>query len=569
MDPHPNPSPGLAVGGLALVPCALLTLGWGLASCGEPEPSKAVGADAAPAELPQVATEHRFTEVTAPAGIRVRHLLPTEDLSNIVDALGGGAAFADLDGDGWLDLVIATGARSPVPRSKPTDHGGFHLYLNLGNGRFRELGAACGIPTTTTAVAIAIADVDADGDRDIYLTDRGPNRLYLNQGNATFVESAQKAGVDDPRFGAAAAFFDMDHDGDLDLYVANYLEYDPQETAFYAPTGYPGPLAYQAENDGLYRNLGKGRFEDVSRQSGIDQWKGRGMSIACGDFNEDGHTDVFVANDATENFLLLNDGKGNFREDGLAAGVALGSDGEQTAAMAADLGDLDGDGFLDLAVSDTAFGALYMRNRPGWYLDRSRPSGLGVMLGQYVSWGQNLLDYDDDGDLDLFIVNGGLHHLVGWQDVLALNDGSGNFHDASADAGAYFESEGIGRASITGDYDNDGDLDVLVTTLTGGVHLLRNDRPGRTAWISLDLVGQTSRDPFGTRVEIEAGGRTQVAALRCPTTYLGQSDPRLHFGLGNGIERVDRITITWPNGVQQELVDVPARQILTVPWSLP
>jgi hypothetical protein len=292
------------------------------------------------------------------------------------------------------------------------------------------------------------------------------------------------------------------------------------------------------------------------------------MSIATGDFDEDGHTDVFVANDATENFLLINDGEGRFTDRGLNAGVSLGNNGERTSAMAADVGDVDGDGFLDLAVSDTAYGALYMRSRPGKFRDRSLPSGMGLMLGQYVSWGQNLLDYDDDGDLDLFTVNGGLHHLVGWQDVLALNDGNGSFEDASGSAGDYFETAAIGRSSIVGDYDNDGDLDVLVTTLTGGVSLLRNDHPGDRGWITLDLEGPTSRDPFGTRVEIEAGGLTQVAVQRCPTTYLGQNDPRLHFGLGDGVDRVERITITWPNGHRSELSDVPAKQILTIPWSL-
>lgn len=520
-----------------------------------------------PVALPPVASEHRFTDVAASAGIQARHSLPAGELTNIVDSLGGGASFCDLDGDGWLDLIIASGARSPLPEAQPSDHGGLHVYRNLRNGRFEELGADCGIPTDTTAVAIAVADVDADGDLDVYLTDRGPNRLYLNQGDATFVESAAQAGVDDSRFGAAAAFFDMEGDGDLDLYVANYLDYDPRETAYYAPTGFPGPLAYEAQADCLYRNLGDGRFEDVSVSSGITAWKGRGMSIATGDFDEDGHTDVFVANDATGNFLWINDGEGHFVERGLHAGVSLGNNGERTSAMAADLGDVDGDGFLDLAVSDTAYGALYMRTRPGRFRDRSLPSGLGLMLGQYVSWGQNLLDYDDDGDLDLFIVNGGLHHLVGWQDVLALNDGTGRFEDASAGAGEYFETAQVGRCSIIGDYDNDGDLDVLVTTLAGGVSLLRNDRPGNAGWITLDLLGPTSRDPFGTRVEIEAGGRTQVAVQRCPTTYLGQNDPRVHFGLGDGVERVDRITITWPNGERQELSDVPARQILRVSGS--
>ncbi len=572
MNHHRPPGSRFSRTSLDRVSCALLPLVAALSGCGDSSVETASGGLpselSAPAALPPVASVQCFTEVATPAGIRVRHSLPSDELTNIVDSLGGGAAFADLDGDGWLDLVIASGARSPMPEARPSDHGGLHVYRNLRNGRFDELGASSGIPTNTTAVAIAVADVDGDGDLDVYLTDRGPNRLYLNHGNFTFVESTAKSGVDDDRFGAAATFFDMDGDGDLDLYVANYLDYDPSETAYYAPTGFPGPLAYEAQADCLYRNLGDGTFEDVSLSSGITQWKGRGMSIATGDFDEDGHIDVFVANDATENFLLLNDGEGHFVEGGLNAGVSLGNNGERTSAMAADLGDVDGDGFLDLAVSDTAYGALYMRIRPGKFRDRSLPSGLGLMLGQYVSWGQNLLDYDDDGDLDLFIVNGGLHHLVGWRDVLALNDGTGHFEEASDGAGAYFETAGIGRSSIIGDYDNDGDLDALVTTLAGGVSLLRNDRTGNPGWITLDLEGPTTRVPFGTRVELEAGGRTQVAVQRCPSTYLGQNDPRLHFGLGDGVDQVDRIKITWPNGERQVLADIPARQILPIQWSV-
>jgi hypothetical protein len=288
------------------------------------------------------------------------------------------------------------------------------------------------------------------------------------------------------------------------------------------------------------------------------------MSLAVSDFDDDGDTDVFVANDASGNFLLLNEGEGRFSEAGLLSGVAMGENGEQTSAMAAVVGDVDGDGQIDLAVSDTAFGALYLRTRPGLFADEVMPSGLGPLMGQYVSWGQNLLDFDNDGDLDMFVANADLHHLVGWEDLLLRNTGAGHFEDASMDGGAYFATRQVGRSSITGDYDNDGDIDLFVTTIQGRPFLLRNDLSRDPSWITLDLIGRRARDPFGARVVVHVGARTFVSESRCPSAYLGQSDPRIHFGLGEGVERVDRISIVWPDGTSRTLTDVPARQILRI-----
>jgi len=539
-----------------------------LAGCGEPSSDASTGATPQPASLPP-SEGTGFVEVAEAAGLSASNRLPSDRLTNVVDSLGGGAAFSDLDDDGWPDLVVLGGALSPDSSPEGRENGGVHLYRNRGNGVFVEMGGRSGIPTDSTAVAVAVGDVDGDGDRDLFLTDRGPNHLYLNRGDGTFVERSEEAHLGDPRFGAACVFFDMDSDGDLDLYVGNYLNFDPGENAFYAPTGFPGPLAYEAESDILYRNDGTGRFEDVSEESGIAALQGRAMSVAASDFDEDGDVDLFVANDATENFLLLNDGSGGFTEAGSKAGLAFGDMGERTSAMAAEVGDVDGDGFLDVTVSDTAYGALYIRQAPGRYRDFSMQAGVARACGRFVSWGQNLFDVDADGDLDLFVVNGGLHHLVGWQDQLLLNDGSGKFEERSDDYGAHFREAEVGRASITADYDNDGDLDVLVTRLAGSVRLLRNDTPGDFGWITLDLVGARSRDPLGARVEVESGGSRQFAVLRCRTAYLGQSDSRLYFGLGEGVGEVDRITITWPEGEVQTLEDVPARRVLRIQRSRP
>lgn len=514
-------------------------------------------APAAAVAMPPLA--RGFVDIALSAGIVAEHRLPGPELETIVDAVGGGAAFSDLDGDDWIDLVLVGGPRSPVSRAAD-DNAGVRLYRNLADGRFVDVTAGSGLPAELTAVAVAVADVDGDGDRDLYFVDRGPNRLFLNAGDGSFRE-APDAGVSDDRFGIAATFFDMEGDGDLDLYVANYLEFDSRQTSYFAPEGFPGPLAYTAQPDVLYRNRGDGTFEDVTGEAGIDATVGRGMSLAAADFDDDGDVDLFVANDATENFLWVNDGSGRFEENGLFAGVAMGEGGEQTSAMAADLGDVNADGRLDLAVSDTAFGALYVGLEPGLFVDDVMRSGIGRLCGQYVSWGQNLLDHDNDGDLDLFVVNGGMHHMVGWEDLLLINDGTGSFADGIDEAGGYFLERTVGRASIRGDYDNDGDVDLLVTRLGGRPHLLRNDAPAEASWLLLDLQGARGRDAFGATVRVESGGRELVAQVWPASAYLGQSDTRLHFGLGAGVDQVDRVTVRWPDGTVQVIEDLPARAI--------
>jgi len=529
------------------------------------------GADAIPTDrppsadfgpIPGVSPTGGFTDVTLAAGISARHRLPGEDLDNIVDAVGAGAAFSDLDDDGWLDLIVLGGPRSPAEDERgDSANAGIRIYRNRTDGRFDDVTHTSGIPARSTAVAVAIADVDGDGDRDIYLVDRGPNALFLNRGNGSFDDATREAGVADVGFGVGAVFLDADRDGDQDLYVTNYLEFDPREQEFFAPDGYPGPLAYPAQADVFYLNRGDGTFEDVSRRAGVAALAGRGMSLAAADFNEDGFTDVFVANDATANFLLVGDGRGSFAEAGMTAGVAMGENGEETSAMASAIGDVDRDGFLDLVVSDTAFGAFYRRTSPGFYVDDVMQSGIGRLSGQYVNWGQNLLDFDSDGMLDLFLVSGGMHHLVGWEDLLLRNVGGGRFTDAAELGGAYFTSRQVGRASIQGDYDNDGDVDLFLTTLHGRPYLLRNDAPTTGGWIELDLVGRVARDPFGARVELRAGNDRWIAEARCPTAYLGQSDPRLHFGIGPSVDRVETIRIVWPDGVVQELEELAAGQL--------
>jgi len=370
--------------------------------------------------------------------------------------------------------------------------------------------------------------------------------------------------VADPGLGAAAVWFDHDRDGWLDLYVGNYVKFDPDYSLHYDPDVFPGPIAFPADPSHLYRNRGDGTFVDVSGQSGVAALEGRDMSVVAADLDRDGYDDLFVAVDATENRLLRGHADGRFRESAVECGVAYGLNGEMTAAMAGDVADIDGDGLLDLAVSDIGFGGLYLSTPDGAFRDEVMTSGLAAVFGHYVGWGQCLVDVDDDGDPDVFRVNGDLHHVLGWEDLLVRNDGGGRFTDVSASAGAYFARRECSRGACAGDYDNDGDVDLLVTCLDGAPVLLRNDSPPGAHWLTLDLEGtRSNRDGFGARVEAEVGGRRLVAVARCPTGYLSAGDRRVHLGLGPH-PVVERLRILWPSGQEQVLEQVAADQVLAV-----
>jgi len=328
-----------------------------------------------------------FVDVTAEAGLDFAHVLLDGEMDNIVESLGSGAAFLDYDGDGFLDVYfVQTGWRDGVvdaeqPRTLPQNR----LYRNLHDGRFADVTERAGVGDTGFGIAAVAADYDGDGLQDLYLCNVGPNRLYRNRGDGRFEEVGRHAGVDDPRFSAGATFVDVDGDSLLDLYVANYLEYDPAYNYFYSPDVFSPPLAYEAQPDSLYRNRGDGTFEDVSLASGIARLAGRGMSVLASDFDDDGWTDIFVANDESANFLWRNDGAGSFEEIAERAGVAYGVSGDATAAMTADRGDCDGDGLLDMVVTDTAYGSLYRGAGAGVFVDEVFQSGIATLSGQYVS----------------------------------------------------------------------------------------------------------------------------------------------------------------------------------------
>jgi hypothetical protein len=509
-----------------------------------------------------------FTEVTEQAGIDFKHSYGDRDLTNIVEGTGAGAMFFDYDGDGYLDIYFVNGAwTKSINDNRGRDLRGKlsnALYRNKGDGTFHDVTRKAGVGDPSYGFGCSAADFDGDGDLDLYVLNYGPNVFYQNNGNGTFTDISKTSGLADPRWSLSAPWLDFDGDGDLDVYVANYLEYDDGKfRSFYAAAGYPGPLSYRGQPDALYRNNGDGTFTDVTKPAGVHKPDGRAMSAVAADINNDGHLDIYVANDAMENYYFQNSGKGTFRSMAAETLLAFGEHGQGVSSMGPVVGDVDGDSRLDLFVPDMGYGSLLM-NRGRYFQDNIETSRLALICGQYTGWGGILFDYDNDGDIDIFMTTGNAHHEYSEEDVLAANDGKGSFVDVAKRSGKYFSEKHVGRGSTYADYDNDGDVDILIINLNAPAKLLRNDGGNRNNWLQLELKlpgGKT--DAIGARVTVASGARVQVREYVSVTGYLSQGDPRAHFGLGQA-SKADWVEIRWPDRRVQRLENVRANQVLKV-----
>ncbi len=515
-----------------------------------------------------------FRDVTRQAGIGFVETIGDDDMTNIVESAGVGCGFLDYDNDGWQDIYFVNGcwlsglsneALDPHQRKKlglATDR----LYRNRGDGTFEDVTGPAGLARPAFGMGVIAADYDGDGDKDLYVTNYGPNFLYRNNGDGTFTDVAGEAGVDDPRFSVGAVFLDYNGDGRLDLYVGHYVAYDPDYKFYYAPDGFPGPLAYTGQQDKLFRGNADGTFTDVTQGSGITVDPiGRAMGVGAFDYNRDGHIDLFVSNDAMENFLFRNTGKGKFVNEAWDLGVAFGENGEATAAMGVEIADYDGDSLFDLFVPDMTFTCLYRGVGKRGFEDNAARSGISPVMGQYVGWGGVLADLDLDGALDLYVSNGDVHHLEAHEDVVFVGDGKGRFTDVSESAGDCMKNKYVSRGVVGGDFDNDGDIDILVTNLNDRPVLLRNDTPRRERhWLQVDLIaGGPNRDAIGAVVTAHVGGRTLTRMRRSGGGYLSQHELRIHFGLGEH-ERIESLEVVWPDGTRQSMQDVQADRTVTI-----
>ena len=509
-----------------------------------------------------------FTDVTLKAGIQFQHSIGDHELSNIIEGTGAGCSFFDYDGDSDLDIYLMNGTyvkdlshiRGRVNEGKLFNA----LYRNNGDGTFTDVSKEAGVAHPGFGMACVAADYDNDGDSDLWITNWGPNVLYRNNGNGTFTDVTKEAGLESDLWGIGSVFFDYDKDGNLDLYVGNYLLYDPDYTYHYAPEKYPGPLSYEGQPDILYHNNGDGTFSDVTEEAGVYNPEGRAMGVSSCDIDNDGDMDVFVANDGMENYLYRNNGDNTFTNIALETATGFGQSGEATSAMGPEFGDFDLDGYIDLLVPDMGYSCIYRNTGLGFFEEMSARMGLAASCGQYTSWSGNFFDFDCDGYLDIFIANGDSHKLDAEEDILLRNVNGLRFEDISSECGPDFQDKFVSRGSAIGDYDDDGDLDVLVLNINNRARLLRNEGGNRNHWLKIHTIGTISnRDGIGTRIRVTVGGKTQTRDIVSSSGYLSQNDYRAHFGLGQ-FEKVDTIEVRWPSGKKQVLENVMGNQVLVL-----
>ena len=511
-----------------------------------------------------------FEEVSAKAGVNFTHSFGAEKLGSLLESTGAGAVWFDYNNDGRLDLYVASGkplakGMHPYPlRKLPQSPPHNHLFRNDGNGKFTDVTEQARVGGDLFSMAATAADYDNDGNVDLLVTGYGRVILYRNQGDGTFEDVTEKAGIRIPGWSIGAAWLDYDRDGCLDLFVGRYVKFDPEYRSYYAADNYPGPLDYEPESSVLLHNNCNGTFTDVSEKAGIARFKGRAMGVTAADFDLDGYPDIYVANDKTENFLFHNEKNGTFKEIALSAGVAYGQNGENTSAMGPIFLDFDHDGRVDLWVSDSKYNRLMKNVGQLQFEDVTERAGIAQLAAQYVSWGAGVHDFDNDGRDDIFVVHGGLIHMIPQEHSLFRGVGDWKFEDVSPSAGAFFDVKSVGRGAAFADYDNDGRIDAFILNLGSPAFLLHNVSPAANHWISVKLVGHKSnRDGIGAQVEVLAGGNRQQHERVAGSGYLSQDDPRIHFGLGIAT-KADKLTVTWPSGIQQVLENLAADRVITV-----
>jgi hypothetical protein len=530
----------------------------------------------------------RFEDVTALAGIDFRHTSGASAQHHLQEIMGSGGLFFDYDNDGRVDLFLVDGGSLDSPAVASRSH--HRLYRNAGGGRFEDVTTKSGIGRNPAyGMGACAADIDNDGAIDLFVTGAGANALYRNAGNGTFVDVTSRSGIGSSPFATSCAFADVDRDGFVDLFVTNYVDARPETNVVCGVPAsnarmYCHPLNFKPLASSLYRNNHNGTFTDVSVTAGIASHKSNGLGVVIGDYDDDGWPDIAVANDSMPNFLFHNvgargsglDSRGSvaFQEVGLVSGIAVAADGNPRAGMGIDMADYDGDGRLDLFITNHELEAhtLFRNLGRGLFTDVTSQSGVGLETLPFVGFGTLFFDADNDGDLDLAIANGHVvdnsgHYRPGAkteQRKLLFAGASGHFTEIGRQAGAGFATEKIGRGLYAADIDNDGGVDLLFTNNGDAPNLLRNATPPGNNALLVRLVGtKSNRSAIGARLTLTTGSLKQTREVKAGSSYLGQSDLRQHFGLGHAAQ-ADRLEIRWPSGQTETIANIQANQMVTV-----
>jgi len=517
-----------------------------------------------------------FADATAAAGINFIHNSGRAGQKFLPETMGSGGAFVDLNGDGWPDIVLVN-SRDWKPR--PGKRSLSALYRNNGNGTFTNVTAASGLDVGMYGMGVAAGDFDNDGRDDLYITSLEGDRLFHNEGNFKFRDVTKTAGIVNANFGTSAAWFDYDRDGRLDLFVANYVQWQADKDIYCSLDGttksYCTPESYKATASKLFHNLGNGKFEDVSAKAGVGEPTSKSLGVAVIDYDADGWPDLFVANDTQPNKLYRNNHDGTFTEKGVAAGVAFSEDGVARGAMGADAGDYDGSGRAHLLVGNFAnqMLALYRNEGNGLFVDEAPTSTVGRASLLSLAFGVFFFDYDLDGRPDIFAVNGHIEEEIGrvqpkvqYRQIPLMfhNLGQGRFDSVGGSLGAAFNVAQVGRGAAYGDYDRDGDLDILITNNQGSARLLRNDGGNRNHWLTIRTVGvKSNRDGIGAIVRVETPSGTLWQTVHSGSSYCSQSDLAVTFGLGSATS-ARAVEVLWPSGAKDRVADVAANQFVKI-----
>ena len=525
----------------------------------------------------------RFVDVAHAAGLTATMVYgDIDNFTYIVESMAAGCAFFDYDNDGWMDIFILGGRRLENTPANASNR----LYKNNRDGTFTDVTAKAGLLDAGWAQGVCVGDYNNDGFEDLFLTYYGQNRLMRNNGDGTFTDVTAKAGLLHPstRYSTGCSFVDYNRDGLLDLFVSNYLEIDlataPKPSATEPSCNYQGvpvicgPLGLPKARNYLYRNNGDGTFTDVSKESGVGGFRGSyGLSVVCFDADEDGWPDIFVACDATPSLLLMNNHDGTFREEAIFRGVALSGEGQLMGGMGAAAGDYNLDGHTDLLKTHfyTQSPGLYRNDGKGNFDDVTIQSGLNKE-SRFVCFGAGLVDFDNDGHPDILLTSGSVYPQVARVSsrlpahspgLVFRNQGDGTFVELGSEVGPDLMAPHCARGAAFGDFDNDGDMDVLIMNVNEPPTLLRNDAPAGNHWIKIRLEGvKSNRSAIGARVVVRYGGKVQVQELMSQSSFLSSNDPRLHFGLGAATTA--DVEVHWPSGLVETVKSAPSNQLLTL-----